>query len=430
MNFWDYFTDPILRAPTLGCILMCTAAALMGAVLFFQRKLMVSESISHAAYPGAVLGVLTLSFFGPQFEEYSFLAVLVGASFSSWLGLRAISYLERRQKIKSDPALCFTLAVFFGFGILLASWLQDSAPMWVSQVSSLLYGQAATLTDVHVRIYGTLAIVCLTVIIVGFRPLQTLLFDRAFAKTIGIQTKTVERLIFWLLLLSIVAGIRSVGVILMSGMLIAPIIVARQFSDRLKTVFLLSAAVGAFSGWLGNVLSVEIALKYEQIHIPTGPMIVLVGSVTALLAMLFSPKRGVFFRLARLAAFRLRCLEENVMKGIWKKGSIDRAELKRLYPNSSFAIYRLIRQGWVAKDGRSVCLTRDGRLKAGAIVRLHRLWELYLTQQLGCHAGSVHRNAEEMEHILTPELEKQLTQLLANPQSDPHHQPIPERSPL
>jgi manganese/zinc/iron transport system permease protein len=428
MNFWDYFTDPILRAPTLGCILLCTAAALMGAVLFFQRRLMVSESISHAAYPGAVLGILVLSLFGPEYEEYSFIAVLFGACFTSWLGLRVISYLERRQKIKSDPALCLTLAIFFGVGILLASWLQESAPMWVSQVSSLLYGQAATLTDAHVLIYGSLAFICLSVVTLAFRPLQTLLFDRAYAKTIGIQTKTVERLLFWLLLVSIVAGIRSVGVILMSGMLIAPVIVARQFSDRLKTVFFLSAIVGAFSGWIGNVLSVEIALKYEHIHIPTGPMIVLVGSVLAILSMLFSPKRGVFFRLARLALFRLRCLEENVMKGIWKKGKIDKTELKRLYPNSSFAIHRLIRQGWVVREGRSLCLTEDGRIKAGTIVRLHRLWELYLTEELGCHAGRVHHNAEDMEHILTPELERRLTKLLSNPQNDPHQQPIPNGS--
>jgi len=430
MNLLEYFTDPILRAPTLGCIFMCTAASLMGAVLFFQRRLMVSESISHAAYPGAVLGVFVLSLFGAQFEEYSFLAVLIGATISSYLGLKAISYLEKRRKIKSDPALCFALAIFFGLGILLASGLQETAPMWVSQVNSLLYGQAATLTDLHIAIYGTLALACTSFILFGFRPLQTLLFDRGFAQSIGIRTQIVERCLFWLLLLSIVAGIRSVGVILMSGMLIAPAIAARQFSNSLKTVFFLSAFFGAFSGLLGNVLSVEIALKYDQIHIPTGPMIVLVGSLVALLSLLFAPKRGVFFRIARLGLFRLRCIEENVMKGIWKKERIERSELKRLYPNSSFALFRLINQGFVFKEGKNICLTEDGRIKAGAIVRLHRLWELYLTEQLGCHAERVHHCAEEMEHILTPELEERLTKVLADPKCDPHSQPIPQRRQL
>jgi manganese/zinc/iron transport system permease protein len=430
MNFLDYFTDPILRAPTLGCILMCTAAALMGAVLFFQRRLMVSESISHAAYPGAVLGIFALSLLGPIYEEYSFLAVLLGATLSSCLGLKVINYLEERRKIKSDPALCFALAIFFGVGILLASWLQESAPMWVSQVNALLYGQAATLTDMHILIYGALSSLCMTFIFLFFRPLQALLFDREFAQSIGIRTRIVERCLFWLLLLSIVAGIRSVGVILMSGMLIAPVIAARQFSNRLQSVFILSAIFGAMSGWLGNVLSVEIALRYDQVHIPTGPMIVLVGSMFAFFSLLFAPKRGVFFRLARLASFRLRCLEENVMKGIWKKGSIHRSELKKLYPNSALALSSLIRHGWVYKESGAYRLTQDGQVKASSIVRLHRLWELYLTEQLGCQAERVHHSAEEMEHILTPELEERLTRLLEDPQHDPHQQPIPERRPL
>jgi manganese/zinc/iron transport system permease protein len=63
-------------------------------------------------------------------------------------------------------------------------------------------------------------------------------------------------------------------------------------------------------------------------------------------------------------------------------------------------------------------------------VRLHRLWEVYLADYLGMGAEKVHRNAEEMEHIITPAIEKELTVLLHNPQKDPHHQPIPPHSTL
>jgi Mn-dependent transcriptional regulator len=72
-------------------------------------------------------------------------------------------------------------------------------------------------------------------------------------------------------------------------------------------------------------------------------------------------------------------------------------------------------------------LTGDGYQKAAAVVRLHRLWEVYLTHYLGKEPECVHRNAEEMEHILTPDLERRLTEILADPQKDPHHQPIPGR---
>ncbi len=58
-------------------------------------------------------------------------------------------------------------------------------------------------------------------------------------------------------------------------------------------------------------------------------------------------------------------------------------------------------------------------------MRLHRLWEVYLADYLGVGAERVHRNAEEMEHIITPQLERELTMLLKDPKEDPHKQPIP-----
>ena len=59
------------------------------------------------------------------------------------------------------------------------------------------------------------------------------------------------------------------------------------------------------------------------------------------------------------------------------------------------------------------------------LVRLHRLWELYLVEFCGMPKERVHPSAEEMEHILTPEVERELSMLLHNPSLDPHKQPIP-----
>jgi len=424
---WDYFTDPILRAPTIGCILLCVSASLMGVILFLQKRLLIGESVSHAAYPGAIAAIFALAWIAPEWEEYAFLAVLGGALISSWLGLRTIGFLERRGKVRNDAALCFTLALFFGAGVLLSSWLQTALPGWVGQAQTLLFGQAATLTDEHVFIYGAVVFACALFIALAFRPLQALLFDREFGISIGLPTRTIERALLWLLLFSIVLGIRSVGVILMSGMLIAPAVAARQFSNRLKTIFWLAALFGGCSGLLGSVLSVEIAIRFPELYLPTGPMIVLVGSLFALFGLLCSPKRGILFRLARLASFRLRCLEENMLKGIWKKGVTDVQELKRHYPPIlGLVLLRLARQGWIIREGSHLRLTHDGQARAAAIVRLHRLWELYLTEQLGVHVEQVHRSAEEIEHVLTPELEARLTHILSNPKRDPHQQPIPE----
>lgn len=407
---FEFFTDPVLRAPTWGCIFMCIASSLLGVVLVLQKKSLLSESLSHAAYPGACLGIALFAAFFSSFEEWAFLGVLGGALCSSLLGLKMIHKLEG-QKVAPDSALTFVLAVFFGVGIVVASWMQAVMPTWSRQTQMLLFGQAATMQDMHIWIYGVLALTVALLLGLTFRPLQATLFDSAFAKATKIPVRFLDKMIFWLLALSLIVGIRSVGVVLMSGMVIAPAVAARQYSNRLQIIFPLAAFFGAMSALLGNMLSVTADL-------PTGPSIVLVGTAIALLSLIFAPQRGLSFRLYRMGAFRLRCIEENILKGLWKG--------KKMTASSwieTWALWRLRRGGWIANG----LLTADGHKKATSIVRLHRLWELYLTEELGFDVEKVHRTAEEMEHILTKEMEERLTRLLENPKQDPHQQPIPER---
>lgn len=377
----NFFTDPILRAPTWGCMLMCLAASLMGVLVFLRKRSLLGETLSHAAYPGAVLGVLL-------FEEFT----LFGALISAWCGYKAVEWLERRMR--SDAALTFVLAVFFGLGIVIASATQAH-----KHVQMLLFGQAATMGDIHIAMYGLLTLLVVGFLVLRFRALQATLFDPDFAKSSGISAS-----FLWLFLIALIMGIRSVGVVLMSGMVIAPAVAARQFTDRFHTMLILAGCFGVASGFLGNYLSVIW-------NLPTGPTIVLVATAIALFAL----TKKWAFRIARIYAFRFRCAQENILKSIWKKGHSSA---------SRFHLWRLRRQGWISSSGE---LTHDGKVKAASIVRLHRLWELYLTEELGFHVEKVHRTAEEMEHILTPEMEERLTRLLDNPKKDPHSQPIPEK---
>lgn len=435
LSFWNFFTDPVLRGPTWGTLLMCIASSLMGVVLLLKRRCLLGEALSHAAYPGIIFGVSLFAVLFPGESEGAFFAVLGGAFSTSLLGLKAIEWMERRGKVPSDAALCFTLAIFFGAGTVAASALQMSLPALHQQVQTLLFGQAATMNDFHIVLYALLTLAIALLLSFGFRPLQAFLFDRDFAMSSGIRTAFLERGIFWLLLLSLILGIRSVGVVLMSGMAIAPAIAARQFTDRLQVVFCLAALFGAFSGLAGNILSVlgtlALSQSEEKLTLPTGPAIILVGSAIALLSLLFAPKRGWVFRLVRIAGFRLRCLEENILKALWKKGTLKGGELKKAHRIAfgilPLALWRLRRGGWIEWKASAYSLSRDGAKKAASIVRLHRLWELYLASELGYQGEKIHLSAEEMEHILTPDLEERLTRLLANPKIDPHFQPIPER---
>ena len=437
LSLIDFFTDPVLRGPTWGTLFMCIASSLMGAILLLKRRCLLGESLSHAAYPGIVAGVGFVGLFFPEHGEGAFFGVLGGAFATSVLGYKAIDWMEKKGKVYSDAALCFILALFFGIGTVVASAMQSVLPAWRTKVQALMFGQAATMSDYHIVLYATLAGAVVLFLFFAFHQLQVILFDSDYAKTSGLPVRWIERTIFWLFLFSLILGIRSVGIVLMSGMAIAPAIAARQWTDRLQTLFVLSAIFGAASGLLGNAASVLgsifLSQSGEHLTLPTGPSVILVGALIAAISLLFAPKRGLVFRIRRIAAFRFRCLKENILKTMWKKETCTFGDLKKIHriPSGTlFAIlWRLKVGGWMEQIGQNYRLTADGRRKAASIVRLHRLWELYLASELGVSCNEkIHLGAEEMEHILTPDIEERLTQILANPKIDPHSQPIPERS--
>jgi len=409
----EFFTDPVLRAPTLGSMLMCFSSALIGCLVFLQKRSLVGEALSHAAYPGVVLSIALAAALFPFSEERAAMGILLGAFVSGILGLVAIDRLEKRFKIASDAALCFVLSLFFGIGVLLASRLQVTQPLWFQQIQVFLFGQAATMVDSHIILYGILALVSFTAIILLFRFLEILYFDPDFAKVVGMKTTWVHGMIYILLVLAIVVGMRSVGVVLMSAMLIAPAAGARQWTKRLGPFFVLSSVFGMASGFLGNLFSLYIPQWVGQPHLslPTGPMIVLSATTLCLFSLFFAPQKGFVSRMIRIFRFRAICLQENILKSLYKG---------REFKESNWHLWQMRLKGWVNKKG----LTEEGHRQAEKLIRLHRLWEVYLVH-MGQGVERVHHNAEEMEHILTPEIEKQLQSLLDHPKHDPHEQPIP-----
>ena len=87
---------------------------------------------------------------------------------------------------------------------------------------------------------------------------------------------------------------------------------------------------------------------------------------------------------------------------------------------------RLVAKQLVVSAGGQWSLTERGWRKAARVVRLHRLWELYLTNYMNIAADHVHDDAETIEHIITPELERELEHQLGYPDKDPHNTEIPK----
>ncbi len=121
-----------------------------------------------------------------------------------------------------------------------------------------------------------------TVVVVVHHDLQT------------VPTKTIDVLITSFIVIAIVIGLQTVGVVLMSALLLAPAAAARQWTNNLGMMVIIAAILGACAGVFGTAISAS------QNNLSTGPVIVLVASVFVLFSFIFSPKRGLLFRQFRL----------------------------------------------------------------------------------------------------------------------------------
>ena len=238
-----------------------------------------------------------------------------------------------------------------------------------------------------------------------------------------------------LLVLSVVVGIQAVGVVLMAAMLITPAAAARYWTDRLGVMISLSVLFGVVSGIGGSYVS------YIEPRMPTGPWIVVIASTIFFLSLLLAPRKGMVPRAARRIAMRHRTLEENILKTLHRldenAGGVARThtfdEIRRLRAMQPARLRRGLRRlsngRFVERRGEgaraSWVLTDDGTRRGARITRLHRLWEVYLTEYLQIAPDHVHDDAETIEHVLTPELEARLEDLLDRPESDPHARSIP-----
>lgn len=390
----------------LGTSAMAIASALIGCIVFIRRRSLIGETLSHAAFPGILAGIFILS-------SWMFLGMTLGGFLFSLLGLKCVDWMERRGKVKPDAALTFVLASFMGFGVLLASIMQKFNPMGYRQSMLYLYGQAATMTVDQALLYGSFSALLILFLILFYPRIKLINFDSIFAESLGLRYKPLESAVFLLIVIAIILGIRSVGVVLMAGMLIGPAVAARPWSHRFSSMLSIASLFGLLSALIGNFLSYK--LSSTQFSLPSGPMILLSSSFLCFISLLIAPRSGLLIRLVRMQTFRFRCQMENGLKLIWKKPNLH----TELSPFIRFSLY--LKQ-WTFKDGS---LTPLGTQKAQKIVRLHRLWEVYLVEYLGQNVDKVHRTAEELEHLFSPALEKELTRILNNPVKDPHHQPIP-----
>jgi manganese/zinc/iron transport system permease protein len=280
------FSDYTLRTITLGTAILGAVCGMLGSFAVLRKQSLLGDAISHAALPGIAIAFLIT---GAKDSN----VLLLGALISGLIGTFWIRGITSKTHLKSDTALGLILSLFFGFGMLLLTFIQKQPNANQAGLDKYLFGQAATLVESDVWLMAIVTGICLVILLLFWKEFKILLFDADYTKTLGFNTKFIDILITTFIVLAIVLGLQTVGVVLMSAMLLAPAAAARQWTNSLGVMVILAAFFGASAGVVGTAVSAS------QNNLSTGPVIVIIAGVFVIFSFIFSPSRGLLFKQIR-----------------------------------------------------------------------------------------------------------------------------------
>jgi manganese/zinc/iron transport system permease protein len=416
--------SPNLIFVALGTLLLSISSSLVGTFTFLKKKALIGDAIAHSILPGICLAFILGGSKDPVY-------IIIGAFISGWISIISIDWITKNSKIKEDTAIALVLSVFFGFGLMLLVSIQHSGNANQSGLNNYLFGSAASLIGKDLITFSALSIILFLLVFMFYKEFKIVSFDRTHAISLGLPVKLIEFILSTMTVLAIVTGIQAIGVVLMAAMLITPAAAARFWTNKLHIMLMLSSLLASIAGLAGTYIS------YQAPSMPTGPWIILIISFIAITSFFIAPKKGIISKWLSTRKNYIKMLEENILKTFYMLGETDSKSLlirsakdlsdKRYWNPKQLkkGLNRLVIHGYLKKSNMGWQLTHAGMKKGQRVVRLHRLWELYLTEYLRIAPDHVHEDAETIEHVITPEIEKNILQTLDYPELDPHQSKIP-----
>ncbi len=268
---------------TIGTMMLGLVTGILGVFLTLKKQALVGDSLSHAALPGVILAFMFT-------QSKNMLVLILGAAFSAIIAMAIIELIKKFSIIKYDASLALILSSFFGFGQVLLLIVQTTGNGATAGLDNFIFGQAATMLITDVYIITVASLLILLFVILFYKEFKLFIFNPEHYQTMGFNKRFTTILLNILVVISVTISIRTVGVILMSALIIAPAVAARQWSDKLAMNLILAGIIGAISAAIGVNISANVT------NLPTGPVIVVVLTSVVLITLLFAPKRGIIIK--------------------------------------------------------------------------------------------------------------------------------------
>lgn len=250
----EMLTYPFISRAIIVGVLVSLCAALLGVSLVLKRFSMIGDGLSHVSF-GALAIAMAMNI-APL--KLSIPVVIIAAFF--------LLRLSNNSKIKGDAAIALISSSALAIGVIVISRTSGMN----ADVDSYMFGSILAMSDDDVKLSVLLSIMVLVLFVLFYHQLFNVTFDESFSKAAGINVSIYNMLIAILTAVTIVLGMRMMGAMLISSLIIFPALSSMRIFKSFRLVIISSAVVSVICFLVGMVLS-------YQYSIPVGASVVVVN---------------------------------------------------------------------------------------------------------------------------------------------------------
>ena len=410
---------------------LCAAGcAIPGAILVLRKMSLMGDAISHTVLPGIAIAFLITGSRDPM-------AMLIGSVVVGLVTAFLVQAIQTFGKVEAGASMGIVFTVLFAFGLVLMRQAVDHVDI---DPDCVLYGSIELAwfdqdpeglgIPRGAIVNGVMLVANLLLFLLFYKEFKITSFDPALAKAQGFQPSFMHYMLMTMTAATAVAAFETVGSILVVAMFIVPPATAYLLTNRFSMMFILAIFLSVLAAIIGHISAITIPTWFGFSGTSTaGAMAVATGALF-LVAWVVSPLDGMLVRMWHLFSTRLHVVREDILGVLWRLEERGQKELLPVQLSEAIgttpflvkiSLQLLQKRNVVSKTKLFWSLTDCGRKQAAAIVRSHRLWEVYLDKHFPQDVHQLHQSAERLEHITTPEMQVKL----GNAKEDPHGSQVP-----
>jgi zinc transport system permease protein len=253
MSIFEY---TFFQNALIGSLLASILCGFIGTYIVTRRLVFISGGITHASFGGIGIGVILG------------ISPIWSAMFFSIMSAFGVQWISRKGGVREDSAI----ALFWTLGMSIGIICCFLTPGFMPDLSSFLFGNILTIESCDLILLGILAAVVTLLFTFFLRPIQSIAFDRTFARSQHLPVTFIEYLMMALIAMTIVSTLRMVGIVLAISLLTIPQMTANLYTYSYKKMILLSIIIG----WIDCLMGLGISY---QLNVPSGASIIFVSII-------------------------------------------------------------------------------------------------------------------------------------------------------